>query len=434
VALYLHVPFCISLCPYCDFVVYAGADARGPRARVEAFVDAVATELELRADALDSAFGAPGAAGAPAGTPVRRPLASVYFGGGTPSLLSAATVASLLGRVERRFGLAPSAEITLEANPGQEDLGDLAGLRAAGVTRLSLGAQSMDASELHRLGRRHTPTDVAAAVRAARRAGLQSVSVDLLYDVPGQTASSWARSLMEVLTLPIDHVSAYALALDDPRADDLTGPGGDHLPARAGALRWRARARSGQDQDRAAAMYEHAEETLAAVGFAWYELSNWARPGHEARHNLAYWRGDSWEALGPGAHAYDGGARRRWNAARLDGYLAALRPNGGGRPRLPPGGEEVLGSGARGAERLILGLRLRDGIAVPEAGRPGDVPAPAAEGAGSADNIGGPWTASRRAAMAWAAAEGLAERAGGDRMRLTLRGRLLANEVFERLL
>ena len=165
----------------------------------------------------------------------------------------------------------------------------------------------MDAAELRALGRRHAPADVAETVRAARDAGIDSVSLDLLYDVPGQTLDDWSRTLDAALALEPDHLSLYALTLDDPDAEGITGPAGDHLPLRPGARRWRDRARAGQDEDRAAAMYELADERLARAGFAWYEISNWARPGHRSRHNLAYWRGATWEAVGPGAHAFDGG-------------------------------------------------------------------------------------------------------------------------------
>ncbi len=164
VGLYLHVPFCVSLCPYCDFVVYTGRATHGPQARVEAFVEAVHLELDLRADALDADFGQPGSAGRPA-------LGSVYLGGGTPSLLPAADVAALLERIERRFGLAADAEVTIEANPGPDERGDLAGFHAVGVTRVSFGAQSLDAAELRRLGRRHRPVDVVEAVEAAASSG-----------------------------------------------------------------------------------------------------------------------------------------------------------------------------------------------------------------------------------------------------------------------
>ena len=280
----------------------------------------------------------------------------------------------LLDLVERRFGLAGDAEVTLEANPGPDDLGDLAGFRAAGVTRLSLGAQSLQADELRRLGRRHTPDDVGRAVRAARTAGLPSVSLDLLYDVPGQTHASWDATLEAALDLAPDHVSAYALTLDDPDAEGLTGPLGDHLPTRPGARRWRAAAAAEQDPDRAAEMYERLDDRLAAAGFAWYELSNFARPGQQSRHNLVYWQRRPYEAVGPGAHAFDGGRERRWNAARLDGYLAALRPADGSAPRLPPGGREELDERAVVAEEAMLGLRLASGLGPELAGSPAVAP------------------------------------------------------------
>ena len=206
------------------------------------------------------------------------------------------------------------------------------------MNRLSLGAQAFDAGLLRRLGRRHRPEHVGAAVREAREAGIGSISVDLLYDVPGQSLEAWAATLDAAIALGVDHVSAYALTLDDPDAEGLTGPLGDHLPTTAGARRWRAAAAEAQDDDRAAAQYRLAVDRLGAAGFRGYEISNWARPGHESRHNLVYWRREPYEAVGPGAHAFDG-SMRRWNAARLDGYLAALAPGSGGARRvLPPGG------------------------------------------------------------------------------------------------
>src|SRR4051794_12347155 len=202
VALYIHVPFCVSLCPYCDFVVYAGAAARGPRARVDAFVEALDAELALRADALDARFGD------------REPLETVYLGGGTPTLLAADVVDRLLARVRDRFGLAPDAEVTIEANPGRDERGDPAALRAAGVTRISYGAQALDEGLLRGLGRRHRVGDVAAAVDAARAAGILSISLDLLYDVPGQSLGDWIDTLDTALALAPDHLSLYALTLD----------------------------------------------------------------------------------------------------------------------------------------------------------------------------------------------------------------------------
>jgi oxygen-independent coproporphyrinogen-3 oxidase len=408
VALYVHVPFCRSLCPYCDFVVYAGADAVGPRSRVTAFLVALRRELDLRADALDAAFGPPGAPVAAEGAPGRPGLATLYLGGGTPSLLPADALAELIEHVRGRFGLAAGAEVTLEANPGPDDRGDLPGLAAAGVTRLSLGAQSLDDRELLALGRRHRPADVADAVAAARAAGIGQVSLDLLYDLPGQRLATWAATVEAALELAPDHVSCYALTLDDPDAEGLTGPDGDHLPTTSGARRWRERAAARQDEDRAAAAYALADAAFDGAGMPWYELSNWARPGAQSRHNLAYWERRPYEAAGPGAHAFDG-ATRRWNAARLDRWLAALDPPPGEVPALPPGGSEVIDDPTAAAEALILGLRTARGVA---------------RGAALA----------RPEVLTWAAEAGLVEDAPGERVRLTLRGRLLSNELFARLL
>lgn len=401
VALYVHVPFCVSICPYCDFVVLAGAASRGPRNRIATYLQALTTELGLRADGLDERWGTE-----------RPPLRSLYLGGGTPSLLPVDAVAGLVALARERYGLDADAEVTLEVNPGLDERGDMGGFRRAGVTRVSIGAQSLEPAELRTLGRRHAPTDVAESVRAARRAGIGSVSLDLLYDVPGQTLDTWATTLGRALALEPDHLSVYALTLDDPDAEGLAGTGGDHLPLRAGARRWRDRAVAAQDEDRAAAMYELADRRLATAGFHWYELSNWARPGHESRHNLAYWRREPYDAVGPGAHAFDGEVRR-WNAARLDGYVTNLAPVPAGLPclpRLPPGGSEALDEATALAERAILGLRTSTGL---------------------------PRAALEEPPLAtvapWAIEAGLLE-ADGERARLTLRGRLLSNEVFARLL
>jgi oxygen-independent coproporphyrinogen-3 oxidase len=398
VALYVHIPFCVSLCPYCDFVVVAGAAARGPRARVAVFLAALRAEIALRADALDTAFGRE-----------RPPLETVYLGGGTPSLLPPDEVASLIALVGDRLGLADGAEVTLEANPGTDERGDAAALRGAGITRLSIGAQSMANGGLRRLGRRHGASDVAAAVAEARAAGIPSVSLDLLYDVPDQTLVGWIDTLEAALALAPDHLSLYALTLDDPDAEGLTGAGGDHLPTTAGARRWRARARPAQDDDRAAGMYHHAVHRLAADGWRGYEISNWARPGHESRHNLAYWERRSYEAVGPGAHAFDG-AMRRWNAASLEGYVATLTPGDGRAPSLPPGGSEPIDATTEAAERVILGLRTDRGIPVEAAREPP-----------LDDQFG------------WALAAELLDVTDDDRVVLTTRGRLLSNELFSRL-
>jgi coproporphyrinogen III oxidase-like Fe-S oxidoreductase len=384
-------------------VVVAGAAARGPAARVEAFVAALRAEITLRADALDAAFGTPGSED-------RQPLQTVYIGGGTPTLLPSPSISALLDLVRSRFGVAPGAEVTIEANPGPDERGDAGALAAAGVTRMSLGAQALDVPALRRLGRRHAPEDVAASVAAARAAGIGSVSVDLLYDVPGQTVAAWVETLDAALALGADHVSAYALTLDDPDAEGLTGPLGDHLPTRPGARRWREAAIREQDDDRAAEQYRVAMSRLGTAGMRPYEISNWALPGHESRHNLVYWRRLPYEAVGPGAHAFDG-VIRRWNAARLDGYLRALA---GDAPALPPGGWEAVDEAGAAAEAAILGLRLDEGLSEEDA---------------SAGPLAGH--------LAWALDAGLLERfsgpAGEPRVRLTVGGRLLSNELFSRL-
>jgi putative oxygen-independent coproporphyrinogen III oxidase len=399
VALYVHVPFCVSLCPYCDFVVLTGRASRGPANRIDAFLDALHVELDLRADIAEAIRG------------TRAPLRSLYLGGGTPSLLTPAAVAALIEHVRSRFGLATDAEITLEANPGPDEHGDLSAFRRAGITRLSLGAQSLQPAELTRLGRRHRPADVESTISAARNAEFSSVSLDLLTDIPGQTLETWRDTLGQAIAMRPDHVSVYALGLDDPDTEGLTGPNGDHLPVRPGARRWRERARPEQDEDRAADMDAITDELLGAAGIERYELANHARSGHESRHNLAYWHALPHEALGPGGHAFDGALERRWNAARLAGYVEALTPQDGSPARLPPGGRDRVEPAVARAESVILGLRLREGVA-----RAGLLEDPEA----------GP-------ALAWAVGEGLAEIID-ERLRLTSRGRGLSNEVFVRLL
>ncbi len=418
-SLYIHIPFCVSICPYCDFVVMAGTAARGPRNRIKALVRALRQELELRSSGQPTLGAAerqlaPGAAErqpAPGVVQGTQPpsLDTVYFGGGTPSLLPVEDIAGLIELVRARFGIADGAEITLEANPGPDERGDAAALRDAGVTRISFGAQSFDDAELKRLGRRHRAVAIEDAVRGARAAGIRSVNLDLLYDVPGQSLAGFQSSLEAALALDPDHLSLYALTLDDPDAEGLTGSGGDHLPTTRGARRWRADARPAQDEDRAAAMYEHAVTRLGEAGFAGYEISNWARPGHESRHNLAYWLRRPHEAVGPGAHAFDG-RTRRWNAARLEAYVGALTPGDGSAPRLPPGGADAIDEPTAIAEAVILGLRLAQGI-----------PAESGEAPPLAEHL------------AWAMDAGVLERRDGTRLVLTTRGRLLSNELFRRL-
>jgi oxygen-independent coproporphyrinogen-3 oxidase len=394
--LYLHVPFCRSLCPYCDFVVVAGAAAFGPRSRMGGYLSAIEREIDLRATLADRAFGSLGSAG-------RQPLETLYLGGGTPSLLPTERLATLIERVRDRFGLTPDAEITLEANPGADERGDLVGAAQAGVTRLSVGAQVMDTTALRSLGRRHTPDDMVATASEARAAGFASLSMDLLADLPDLPFDAWAASLDAAIALAPDHLSVYALTLS-------LGPdehGDDRLATPAGAVAWRERAAAAQDEERGALELEHLNSRLPAAGYDWYEISNWATPGHASRHNTLYWERASVEAIGPGAHAFDG-VNRRWNSANLDAWEGALQ-----RGELPPGGESATQSAAASAaESLVLALRMARGVERDAAVR---------------DGFG--------EALAWGASNGLLAPHPDDasRVQLTMRGRLLSNELFSRI-
>ena len=402
--LYLHVPFCRSLCPYCDFVVVAGAAAFGPRSRIGGYLRAVEREIDLRAAAVDRSFGALGSA-LRTGGGTRAPLESLYLGGGTPSLLPQEALAALIARVRDRFGLADGAEVTLECNPGVDERGDARAAVQAGVTRFSIGVQSMNVDALRDLGRRHTPDDVSECVAAVRAAGATSVSIDLLADLPNVSLESWAASLSDAIALDPDHISVYALTLATDGAD--AGEADDRLATPAGALAWRVRAAAAQDEERGAEELELLDRRLPAAGFDWYEISNWAREGHTSRHNRLYWQRAAVEAVGPGAHAFDG-VRRRWNSANLDAWEASLHAG-----ELPPGGaDEPLSEEGAAAELLVLSLRMSTGVVRDEAMRGG---------------FG--------EALRWGESNGLLAPHPDDstRIQLTLRGRLLSNELFSRI-
>jgi oxygen-independent coproporphyrinogen-3 oxidase len=268
-ALYVHVPWCRHVCPYCDFNVQA-------RREIPEADDTAALGAELDAWAVQPPF-----AGARIG--------SVFFGGGTPSLYSPAAVGAVLQRAAARFGLEAGAEVTLEANPGGLDDARLRGFRAAGVNRLSLGAQSFDDAVLRTLGRDHTAADVHAAAAAARAAGFADLSLDLIFGVPGETPAQWARDLEQAIALGPTHVSTYALTYE---------PG---TPLH----RWRSEGRVVPvDEDDEAEMAELACTRLAAAGYERYEISSHARPGFASRHNQRYWDGSSYLGIGPGAHSF----------------------------------------------------------------------------------------------------------------------------------
>src|SRR5687768_1201939 len=288
---YVHVPFCASRCGYCDFNTYVGM-------RTDGYADAVLAEWELARRVLR-------------GTP---PAATVFFGGGTPTLLPPAELGRLLAAIPR----VPGAEVTVEANPETVDLDTLRALREAGFTRLSLGMQSAAPHVLAALERKHTPGRATAAARLARSAGFERVSLDLIYGAPGETDDDWAGSLAAALAAGVEHVSAYALTVEP----------GTRLHARVarGAV-------PAPDDAAQARRYRQADAAFAAAGLTWYEISNWGAP---CRHNLGYWRSHDWWGLGPGAHSHVGGVRW-WNVLHPRAYArhaAAGESPAAGRERL----------------------------------------------------------------------------------------------------
>ncbi len=316
-AAYLHVPFCRTKCLYCDFNAYAGKERlAGP------YVAALAKEIERRAAET-------------AGLPLR----SVYFGGGTPSLLSPTQVQHLMAALRRTSGgIAPEAEISFEANPGTFGPRYLEALRDAGVNRLSLGVQSLDDETLRRLARTHDAATALRAVRLAREAGIASINIDLIYGLPWQTRAMWQDHLRRALETEPDHVSLYALMVEE----------GTPLATLVARGRWQV-----PDDDTVADLYEAALPLLEEAGLVHYEVSNWARPGHESRHNLVYWHNEAYLGAGAGAHSYAGG-RRFWNVRRIEAYIERIAC---GRP-VEEGGEQLPAEAQLG-ETAILALRLR---------------------------------------------------------------------------
>lgn len=373
-ALYLHVPFCSVRCGYCDFNTYTATELGGGASQLSYARTAIA-EIGL-ADAELRRLGLAG-----------RPVETVFFGGGTPTLLPTADLASMLDAVASTWGLAPGAEVTTEANPDSIGPQDLVALRDAGFTRISFGMQSAVPSVLATLDRTHDPDNVPQVVAWARDAGL-AVSLDLIYGTPGESLEDWRASVEAVLALAPDHVSAYALTIE---------PGTKmHARVRRGEL-------PGVDGDDQAAKYELADDLLAAAGYDWYEISNWARePAQQCRHNIAYWRSHDWWGIGPGAHSHLAG-RRFWNVKHPRAY--AQRVEAG---ELPIADVEDLTPEQVSDERVMLGIRLSEGLVV-----------------GGDDRAMLPDLVAQGLIDAGPAASGVA--------RLTRRGRLLADTVIGRL-
>jgi len=328
--LYVHVPFCAVRCGYCDFNTYTARDLDPAAASSPAaYVDAAVAEVGLARRVLDG---------------VDRPLDTVFFGGGTPTLLPPADLARILGAARDRFGLARDAEVTTESNPDSVTPADLQALREAGFTRISFGMQSSVRHVLRVLDRSHDPDRVPRAVKWARAAGFEQVSLDLIYGTPGETVADWRRSLDAALSCEPDHVSAYALIVEDGTAL---------------ARRVARREVAAPDDDDLADKYLLTDEVLGGAGYSWYELSNWARDeAARCRHNLVYWRGGDWWGVGPGAHSHVGGVRW-WNVKHPRAYAERLAAGAS-----PATGREVLDLETRRLERILLETRLVEGLPV----------------------------------------------------------------------
>ena len=323
--LYVHVPFCRLVCAYCDFVTVGGRAHDIPR-----YTDALVREMAIR--------------------PAPGELRTIYFGGGTPSLLSGDQVGRVVRAATARWTRVTLEEVTLEANPSGRETPDWAGIREAGVTRISLGIQSLRDPELTALARGHDADEGRAAFASVREAGFDNVSIDLIYGIPGQSLADWADGLEAALELEPDHISCYALQL-------ALEPDEWAAPPRPGALRWRNRMVPRQDDELAAAQYSRAEEMLERAGYRHYELSSWALPGRESRHNSAYWARSAYTGIGAGAHSYDGAAERSWNTRELDRYLSSVEAG-----ERPVAGCETLDEATRAFEAIALGLRHVDGL------------------------------------------------------------------------
>jgi putative oxygen-independent coproporphyrinogen III oxidase len=377
--IYVHVPFCATRCGYCDFNTYTAAELGGPPAPVSAasYPDLAIAEIRFARRVLGAAD---------------LPVSTVFFGGGTPTLLPPAALGGILRAIDTEFGLRPGAEVTTEANPESVDEAALNDLRAQGITRVSFGMQSAVPGVLAVLDRVHQPGRPARCAQWARAAGFEHVSLDLIYGTPGESAADWRCSLDAALAAGPDHISSYALTVE-------TG------------TRLAARVRRGElpvpDDDVLAERYLTADEVLGAAGYRWYEISNWSAGGDAARcaHNLLYWTDGDWWGIGPGAHSHVGGTRW-WNVRHPHRYGARIAAGAS-----PGQAREVLSAGERQLEQVMLRLRLDSGCPVAILGPAGRANAPSV------------------------VAEGLAEPAAlaAGRIVLTRRGRLLADAVTRKL-
>ncbi|HZU65688.1 MAG TPA: radical SAM family heme chaperone HemW [Ktedonobacteraceae bacterium] len=379
VSLYLHIPFCHTRCYYCDFNTYAGIlPLREP------YVRALLTEIELAGEMARHDDGSP------------RRSRTIFFGGGTPSLLTVEQVTRLLAACHQSFAVDADAEITLEANPGTLCREQLVELRAAGVNRLSMGAQSFDAGLLKALGRIHSPEEITEALQHARAAGFTSINLDFMFGLPGQTMRHWRETLDSALALHPEHFSLYSLIIEEGTPFYAWTQEGRITPG---------------DEDLCADMYEYADERLQAEGYENYEISNWALPGHQSQHNLTYWRNLPYLGMGAGAHSFFAG-RRFSNILDPREYMRLLK-----QQRRPEAEGERVERAQEMSETAFLGLRTASGLHLPT----------------FEQRFGEPFSHFAGDRLRPVQEAGLLEQMG-DWLRLSKRGRLLGNEVFLRLL
>jgi oxygen-independent coproporphyrinogen III oxidase len=326
-SLYVHIPWCQSKCPYCDFNSHAASS--WPEAD---YTRALIKELQERVGAAPYSG---------------ERIKTIFFGGGTPSLFDPKSIGEIIDAANRLCGIDADAEITLEANPGTVDSAKLFGMRAAGVNRISFGAQSFNPATLKFLGRIHTADETRAAAKMAHRAGFERLNLDLIFAVPGQTVADVLFDIESVAALEPDHISAYNLTFEEGTAffTDLKRGKIKQLPT-----------------DEQAAMYQAVREEIPRRGYPMYEISNYAAPGHEARHNLTYWRGETYLGIGAGAHSFariENGGRRWWNEKLPSRYVAAI-----GEQSIAEAGAETIDEATAQSEYVFLNLRLRDGFAL----------------------------------------------------------------------
>ncbi len=379
VSLYLHIPFCHTRCYYCDFNTYAGIlPLREP------YVRALLAEIALAGEQARHDDGSP------------RRARTIFFGGGTPSLLTVTQIKRLLNACRAAFALDEDAEITLEANPGTLTSEQLVGLRAAGINRLSLGSQSFDAQLLKTLGRIHTPAEITQALSHARAAGFTSINLDFMFGLPGQSMRQWQETLAQALILRPEHLSLYSLIIEEGTPFFNWTQEGRIVPG---------------DEDLCADMYEYADELLQAAGYVNYEISNWALPGHQSRHNLTYWRNLPYIGMGAGAHSFFAG-KRFSNERDPQQYINTLK-----KQQLPVVESETIEAMQEMSETAFLALRTASGLHLPT----------------FEERFATPFASFVGNRLRIVEEAGLLEQEGGW-LRLSKRGRLLGNEVFLRLL